>query len=364
MNFDRNATDSDADRVTPPNSTASSENIRYALECAGLGTFDFDAAADTLACDARCRELLGVSSETRLDLRALSECIQADHAERLHALGRRLINASGQGDGVFCEEFRCVTPDGAAERWAAASGHVLFDSQRRPLRVLGTLEDVTGRKLSEQQNERFLNRLGNDLKQSLDELTAAVQGLAEAQPGSQPQPGLERAVAGGLRLSQLVDELREYSRAGRVAKVARRDPAEAASMALYPEVTARLFGAPALKERGPREYASFLEKYSQLLELALDRQTFKLAIAEHSAELRELAERLGAMRAGAREVADLHSEALSQISRGAGRLKAQALVNEGRMLSFELMGYVLSFYRRRARLDSRQPGGETGGTHG
>ncbi len=364
MNFDRNATAPDAGRAASLTAAAASENICQALECSGLGSFDFDAAADTLACDARFRELLGVSSEARLDLRALSERVHAHHVERLHALARRLINASGQNDGAFREEFRCVTLDGAAERWVAASGQVLFDSQRRPSRVLGTLEDVTGRKLSEQQNERFLNRLGNDLKQSLDELIASVQGLGEAQPGSQPQPGLERAVAGGLRLSRLVDELREYSRAGRVTGAARRDPADAASLELFPEVTARLFGAPALKERGPREYASLLEKYSKLLELALDRQTFKLAIAEHSVELRELAERLGALRAGAREVADLHSEALSQISRGAGRVKAQALVNEGRMLSFELMGYVLSFYRRRARFDSRQPGGETGGTHG
>ena len=332
---------------------SSTENDRYALECSGLGTFDFDPAANTLACDARFRELLGVSSEARLDLHALSECVQAQQLGRMQALARRLINGSGRA--VFREEFRCVARAGAAERWVAASGEILFDSQRRPSRVIGTLQDVTERRLGEQQSERFLNRLGNDLKHALDELIATVE--------AQPPAVIERLAAGGLRLTRLVDELREHSRADRGGG-AQGDPAEAASVALFPEVTARLFGAPTLQERSPKEYASLLEKYAQLLELALDRQTFKLAIEQHSAELRELAERLGALRASAREVAAFHSEGLGQISRGAGRLKAQALVNEGRMLSFELMGYLLSFYRRRARFDSPQPGSDTGGKRG
>ncbi len=113
-------------------------------------------------------------------------------------------------------------------------------------------------------------------------------------------------------------------------------------------VTAQLFGAAALPDRAPRDYWSLLERYSALLDLALERQTYRSGGEKISEDIRSIAERLGALGASAREVAELHARAIRKRTRTARSGKVHAVIAEGRMLAFELMGHVLSYYRRRA----------------
>jgi signal transduction histidine kinase len=115
-------------------------------------------------------------------------------------------------------------------------------------------------------------------------------------------------------------------------------------------ITAQLFGSIALHERVPQEYWKLFERYARLLDVALDRHTYRSEEANISEELRAIAEQLGMLGAGAREVAELHARALKQRTRNATVAKAQALTSEGRLVSFELMGHLLSFYRRRSGL--------------
>lgn len=115
-------------------------------------------------------------------------------------------------------------------------------------------------------------------------------------------------------------------------------------------LTARLFGVAPLHERAPQEYWPLFERYAALLDRALDRQTYRDLPDTLTDDLRGIADQLGALGAGAREVAELHGRALRQRTRGATVAKAQALTNEGRIVAFELMGHLLSYYRRRAGL--------------
>jgi signal transduction histidine kinase len=113
-------------------------------------------------------------------------------------------------------------------------------------------------------------------------------------------------------------------------------------------VTASLFGVLPLQARAPDAFTSLADKHRRLLELSLDRQVYRDAGASLASDLRGLAEQLGTMGAGAQDVAALHSHALQQALRGAPALKAQTLVTEGRLLALELMGRLLTFYRKRS----------------
>jgi hypothetical protein len=84
------------------------------------------------------------------------------------------------------------------------------------------------------------------------------------------------------------------------------------------------------------------------LTVSLERQVYKSNREDLSEQLRAIAEELGSLRAGPREVAQLHARALRQKMAGMNTTKSQALVAEGRMMAFELMGHLLSYYRRRA----------------
>ena len=128
----------------------------------------------------------------------------------------------------------------------------------------------------------------------------------------------------------------------------------------HSQVTASLFGILPVQERAPDAFASLVERHVRLLALALDRQIYRDARANLATDLRTLAEQLGAMGASASDVAELHSQALQRAIKGAPAVKVQALVAEGRLLALELMGRLVTFYRKRSGFGSlSRSSGET-----
>ena len=121
-------------------------------------------------------------------------------------------------------------------------------------------------------------------------------------------------------------------------------------------VTAQLFGATALAERVPLEHSEIVDRYRDLLETALHRRAYRGQGEGLPADLRGLADRLGELGAGPREVTAVHARALHQAVRGVTAAKTQALLAEGRLLALELMGGLASYYRRRSHGPSRSPG--------
>jgi PAS domain S-box-containing protein len=114
-------------------------------------------------------------------------------------------------------------------------------------------------------------------------------------------------------------------------------------------VTARLFGAAPLHERVPVDHADIAERYAVLLDTALHRTVYRGQGEGLAQDLRALAERLGDLGAGPREVTELHARSLRAAVRGVTAAKTQALLSEGRLLALELMGNLTQYYRRRAR---------------
>ena len=103
-----------------------------------------------------------------------------------------------------------------------------------------------------------------------------------------------------------------------------------------------------LRQHTPEVFKELATRYGELLELALTRQAYKNVEADPSQGLRSLGERLGFLRAGPRDVVDLHTQVLGGKARGAPYAKAQTYVAEGRLMALELMGYLVGFYRNAA----------------
>ncbi len=133
-------------------------------------------------------------------------------------------------------------------------------------------------------------------------------------------------------------------------------------------VTAQMFGASALHERAPVEHADIVERYRGLLDTALHRKAYRGHGEGIADDLRTLAERLGDLGAGPREITEIHTQALKHSVRGAPAAKAAVLLSEGRLLALELMGNLASYYRRRSRghvhTDRGEGPGSSGDAHG
>jgi YesN/AraC family two-component response regulator len=99
-----------------------------------------------------------------------------------------------------------------------------------------------------------------------------------------------------------------------------------------------------LHDRMPEVFQQFILRYEELLDLALDQRAFKV---DHrlSDKLRALSKRLGQLRAGPRDLVEIHSKALKQKAAGSTPNRKQAAAEEGRLLLLELMGYLTTYYR-------------------
>ncbi|MCB9076382.1 MAG: PAS domain S-box protein [Anaerolineaceae bacterium] len=100
-----------------------------------------------------------------------------------------------------------------------------------------------------------------------------------------------------------------------------------------------------LQERLPEAFEKLVQHYHHVLDLALQQRSYKI---EHhiSDELRNISEQLGLLQASPRDVVELHSITLRNKIRQANTTRAQAYLEEGRLTVLELMGYLVSFYRR------------------
>ena len=110
-------------------------------------------------------------------------------------------------------------------------------------------------------------------------------------------------------------------------------------------VSAQFFGRGLLRTQAPDFFAQLTAQYAALLERALERQIYKTGPAALASDLQQLAESLGRLQAGPRDVVELHTYALKSCTEVASPLKAQAYTEEGRLVLVELLGYLVSFYR-------------------
>lgn len=109
-------------------------------------------------------------------------------------------------------------------------------------------------------------------------------------------------------------------------------------------LTALAFGAGPVRDRLPGAFDELLRRYADALEHAFAERIYR--VDRHvSGDLAQIADRLGALRAGPRDVMDLHTTAMAQRLDLVSLEEAEAYVAEGRLLVLQLMGHLVTYYR-------------------
>ncbi len=112
-------------------------------------------------------------------------------------------------------------------------------------------------------------------------------------------------------------------------------------------ITAQAFGLRALRENIPDAFERFVEYYSDLLEHAVQTRTYK-GEPPLPPRLKVMADQLVFLKAGPRDVIDVHMAALRQRNAQATPGEARIYAEEARLLLLELMGYLAATYRTQA----------------
>jgi PAS domain S-box-containing protein len=119
---------------------ASEERLKLALASSRTGVWEWSGANDEIVWSPESEEFLG-SREFGKTFESFTNIFHPDDAPRVIAAIQQLSIESP----VFSEEFRIVNPDGAI-RWLANAGRGYFDEAGALVRIIGTAQDITGRK--------------------------------------------------------------------------------------------------------------------------------------------------------------------------------------------------------------------------
>ena len=152
---------------------------RLAVDAARLGTWTWEMESDTASFDPRVGEMFAFAGDEPLGrMEILSSRLHPDDVGRVQAALEAAADPSG--DGRMAVEYRMRLPSGE-ERWIASSGVMLFEGTgpaRRPARMIGTVQDVTGRKSAETELRHARDR-AEDAAQELEHQVEEAQAIAE-----------------------------------------------------------------------------------------------------------------------------------------------------------------------------------------
>lgn len=108
-------------------------------------------------------------------------------------------------------------------------------------------------------------------------------------------------------------------------------------------ITAQAYGFERLSDTSPDAFDMIVHQYAELILRNIEASKFELE-RKPSQELRVMAQRLGFLRAGPRDVVSLHIAAIKRSSTEKVTM-SYAVAEEARMMLIELMGNLVSYYR-------------------
>jgi PAS domain S-box-containing protein len=205
----------------------SEERLRLAVQANGLGLFDRDLTGNILRWSARAKDIFGLPPDAPMSFDRFLAMIHPDDREMVRTAIECALDPAVAED--YDAEYRCVRDDGST-RWVHARGRAIFevrDGARRPMRIVGTVLDITARKEAEVQlmeakeaaetanlaKDRFLAALSHELRTPLAPVVTAV-ALLEMTPGLSPEMQEYLAMIRrhiGLE-TRLIDDLLDLSR--------------------------------------------------------------------------------------------------------------------------------------------------------
>lgn len=193
------------------------ERLRLAMDAAQAGMFDNDLRTGERRWDARARAMFGAAPGEVLTDERVRRPIPAEDQQRLD---QALVAARDPaGDGELSIDYRLQEPDGGW-RWVAVRGRCLFDREGRPVRLLGTILDITDRKRAEEElqrtanfREQFIGVLGHDLRNPLAAIMASAGMMLRKEdlpPGQ--LKGLRRISNSAERMARMISDVLDFAR--------------------------------------------------------------------------------------------------------------------------------------------------------
>jgi PAS domain S-box-containing protein len=134
----------------------SEERLQLATSAAQIGLHDFDVRTGTVQWDRRTREIWGVDAEEPITFELWRDSLHAADRDVAEAAVQQAVDPDG--DGYYQAEYRVINRLDDQERWVLALGRTTF-VDGVPVRLVGTVQEITERKRAEEELSESRERL-------------------------------------------------------------------------------------------------------------------------------------------------------------------------------------------------------------
>ena len=199
------------------------DRLQMALTAANMGVWEMDLRSEQLFWSPECYQIFGRTEPVlvRADFIAF---LHPEDRDRTHENFAQALTTRQ----LYTTEFRIVRADGEV-RWLSNLGKATYDEHGAPLRIVGTVQDITARKNAEvertQLEEQFhqsqkletIGRLAGGVAHDFNNLLTVIQGYSDmllSQVGieSPLYSKLDQICRASKRAADLTSQLLAFSR--------------------------------------------------------------------------------------------------------------------------------------------------------
>jgi PAS domain S-box-containing protein len=129
----------------------SEERYSLAQRAANIGTWDWDVKSDRLDWSEQMELMFGLEpGKFGQTYDAFLRCVHPED----QPIVKKAVESSLKKKGEYDIEYRIVRK-GGGQRWIHSLGTAVFDKKKKPLRMLGTVQDITDRKNAQDAIKRY-----------------------------------------------------------------------------------------------------------------------------------------------------------------------------------------------------------------
>ena len=220
-------------------------SLRESQRVGRIGSYELDIASGRWSSSAVLDEIFGIASDYPKDVSGWKALVYPGEREEMAAYLEQIIAEKKR----FERDYRIVRASDRAERWVSEKGELVLDGQSRPLKMIGTIQDITERKRAEEELhllnvgleqrvrsrtaaleaanrelEAFAHSVSHDLRAPLRGIDGWSLALLEdygERLDAQGHKYLERVRSEAQRMERLIDDLLHLSRVSRSEMVPR-----------------------------------------------------------------------------------------------------------------------------------------------
>ncbi len=160
----------------------SQQRLHFAMESAGIGSWDFNPTSGELIWDQKCKLLHDLKSTDQVDYsRYLNQISHEDRDMGALATHKSLL---GDANGKFSVEYRLINEKDGQTRWIKSKGKAYCDKERIATRFIGITLDISAEKSLEHdtrelllKKDQFIAIASHELKTPITSLKGIVQIL-------------------------------------------------------------------------------------------------------------------------------------------------------------------------------------------